>query len=172
MSDRIDDYLAQWRRERPDLDPSPMAIIGRLSRAHEIAGRAVTDNFRGHGLHRGEFDTLATLRRSGEPYTLTPGELARSSMVTGAAMTNRLQRLEERGLLERTTDTANRRSVLVRLTDDGLALVDEAVVTHLRVEQDLLDSALNAKEQAQLARLLSRFLERSGDTSDALAPRD
>lgn len=80
----------------------------------------MTDNFRTYGLHRGEFDTLATLRRSGTPYTLTPGGLARSSMVTGAAMTNRLRRLEDRGLLKRTTDATNRRSVLVRLTDDGL----------------------------------------------------
>ena len=165
MSDRIDDYLAQWGRVRPDLDVSPMAVVGRLSRAHEILGRAVAQNFRTHGLQRGEFDTLATLRRSGEPFTLTPGELARSSMVTGAAMTNRLQRLEDRGLLERTTDPANRRSVRVRLTPAGLSLVDEAVVSHMDTERELLDAGLSSKEQAQLAALLSRFLERSGDTA-------
>jgi DNA-binding MarR family transcriptional regulator len=86
-------------------------------------------------------------------------------MVTGAAMTNRLQRLEDKGLLERTTDPANRRSVRVRLTPAGLRLVDEAVVTHVETERELLDAALNAQEQAQLAALLSRFLERSGDAA-------
>src|SRR5699024_12526421 len=86
MSDRVDDFLAQWARVRPDLDASPMGIAGRLSRAGEIVGRTVQANFREHGLQSGEFDTLATLRRSGQPFTLTPGELARSGMVTGAAM--------------------------------------------------------------------------------------
>lgn len=165
MSDRVDDYLAQWATVRPDLDVSPMAVVGRLSRAHELLGRAVAENFRTHGLQRGEFDTLATLRRSGEPFTLTPGELARSSMVTGAAMTNRLQRLEDRALLERTTDPSNRRSVRVRLTPEGLALVDEAVVSHMATEREALDAALSTKEQQQLAALLGRFLEKSGDAS-------
>lgn len=166
MADRVSDYLAQWQHERPDLDVSTMGVFGRISRANEILGRVVGDNFRGHGLHRGEFDTLATLRRSGEPYTLTPGDLARSSMVTGAAMTNRLQRLEERGLLERSMDPRNRRSVLVRLTDDGLALVDAAVETHVAAQAEALDAALTATEQKQLARLLARLLERSGDASE------
>lgn|SRR5699024_5279442 len=166
MSDRVDDFLAQWARVRPDLDASPMGIAGRLSRAGEIVGRTVQANFREHGLQSGEFDTLATLRRSGQPFTLTPGELARSGMVTGAAMTNRLQRLEDKGLLERTMDPANRRSVRVRLTDEGLGLVDEAVETHMATERELFDAALAPREQEQLAALLARFLERSGDASD------
>lgn len=167
MNDRVADYLAQWQHVRPDLDVSPMGVVGRISRANDLVGRAIQENFRGHGLHRGEFDTLATLRRSGEPYVLTPGELASSAMVTGAAMTNRLQRLEDRGLLERTTDPTNRRSVRVRLTTAGLELVDEAVVTHMATERAVLDAALTAAEQKQLAALLGRFLENSGDTASA-----
>lgn len=165
MADRVSDFLAQWARERPDLDTTPMGVIGRLSRVEEIAGRTLQATFRGFGLHRGEFDTLATLRRSGSPFTLTPGELAASSMVTGAAVTNRLQRLEDKGLLERTMDPSNRRRVLVRLTDAGRELVDEVVVPHVRAEQELLDARLTREEQAQLAGLLARFLESSGDVS-------
>lgn len=166
MGDRVEDFIAQWGRVRPDLDVAPMAVVGRLSRAGELLGPAIRANFRTHGLQSGEFDTLATLRRAGEPYTLTPGQLSRTSMVTGAAMTNRLQRLEDRGLLERSTDPTNRRSVRVRLTEAGLALVDEAVVSHLATERELLDRALTAREQRQLAALLARLLERSGDTAD------
>lgn len=165
MTDRVSDFLAQWARERPDLDTTPMGVIGRLSRVDEIASRTLQSTFQQFGLHRGEFDTLATLRRSGTPFTLTPGELAASSMVTGAAMTNRLQRLEDKGLLERTMDPANRRRVLVRLTDAGSELVDEVVVPHVRAEQELLDARLTRGEQTQLATLLERFLENSGDVS-------
>src|SRR5690606_33367648 len=103
------DFLAQWERERPDLDVSPMGVIGRLSRVSEITGRTLGRTFAAYGLTSGEFDTLATLRRAGTPFTLTPGELAASSMITGAAMTNRLQRLEDKHLLERATDPENRR---------------------------------------------------------------
>lgn len=172
MADRVSDFLAQWARERPDIDATPMGVIGRLSRVDEIAGRTLQATFQGFGLHRGEFDTLATLRRSGEPFTLTPGELAASSMVTGAAMTNRLQRLEDKELLERTMDPSNRRRVLVRLTEAGRELVDEVVVPHVRAEQELLDARLSREEQTQLATLLERFLESSGDTSAHDATKD
>lgn len=165
MADRVSDFLAQWARERPDLDVSPMGVIGRLSRVTEITSRTIQSTFRAHGLNHGEFDTLATLRRSGAPHTLTPGELAASSMVTGAAMTNRLQRLEDKGLLERTMDPENRRRVLVQLTGHGLELVDEVVTHHVRVEQELLDARLSATQQEQLAELLATFLEASGDVS-------
>lgn len=165
MADRVSDFLAQWARERPDLDVSPMGVIGRLSRVTEITSRTIQSTFRTHGLNHGEFDTLATLRRSGAPHTLTPGELAASSMVTGAAMTNRLQRLEDKGLLAREMDPENRRRVLVRLSGQGLELVDEVVTEHVRYEQELLDSRLSTAQQEQLAALLAEFLEHSGDTA-------
>ncbi|WP_241237035.1 MarR family winged helix-turn-helix transcriptional regulator [Georgenia faecalis] len=164
--DRVSDYLDQWRRERPDLDPAPMGIIGRLARADEVASRALRTYFAEHGLQRGEFDVLATLRRSGEPFTLTPGELARSTMVSSAAMTNRLANLEARGLVDRRTDPANRRHVLVALTPQGRALVDDVVAGHLDNERRVL-APLTAEEQEQLAGLLERFLAGSGDVSRA-----
>ncbi|WP_321573368.1 MarR family winged helix-turn-helix transcriptional regulator [Georgenia subflava] len=165
MADRVSDYLEQWRRERPDLDAAPMGIVGRIARAQELIARSTRAYFAAHDLQSGEFDVLATLRRAGKPFTLTPGSLARSTMVTNAAMTNRLARLEDKGLLARRTDTENRRSVLVTLTPEGLALVDEVVVGHLENERALL-APLRPSEQRQLAGLLERFLEGSGDSSE------
>ena len=164
--DRVSDYLAQWRQERPDLDPTPMGVVGRLTRANEVVGRALTAYFAEHGLQRGEFDVLATLRRSGPPHTLTPGRLAESTMISSAAITNRLTRLEDKGLLVRRTDPGNRRNVLVALTAEGLQLVDRLVEGHLENERRVL-APLTAQEQAQLAGLLERFLAGSGDTSRA-----
>lgn len=164
--DRVSDYLAQWRRERPDLDPAPMGVVGRLTRANEVVGRALAAYFAEHGLQRGEFDVLATLRRSGPPYTLTPGRLAESTMISSAAITNRLTRLEDKGLLVRRTDPSNRRNVLVALTDEGLELVDRLVEGHLENERRVL-APLTAQEQARLAGLLERFLAGSGDASRA-----
>ncbi|SNR46208.1 MarR family winged helix-turn-helix transcriptional regulator [Blastococcus mobilis] len=162
--DRVSDYLEQWRRERPDLDPAPMGVVGRLSRASELISRTTRAYFADHGLQAGEFDVLATLRRSGAPFTLTPGQLAESTMVSSAAITNRLSRLEDKGLLVRRTDPSNRRNVLVALTDDGLALVDDIVEGHLENERRLL-TPLAPEEQEQLAVLLARFLAGSGDGS-------
>lgn len=168
--DRVSDYLAQWRRERPDLDPAPMGVVGRLSRAGELVGRLTRVYLAKHGLQAGEFDVLATLRRSGSPFTLMPGELAQSTMISSAAMTNRLSRLEAKGLLLRRTDPSNRRNVLVALTDEGLALVDDIVAGHLENERQFL-SPLTPEEQEQLASLLERFLAGSGDASHASDPK-
>ncbi len=162
--DRVSDYLQQWRVARPDLDPAPMGVIGRLSRASELAGRSSRVFFSGHGLQPGEFDVLATLRRSGAPFTLTPGELADATMISSAAMTNRLGNLETKGLLSRRTDPGNRRNVLVALTGDGLDLVETVVVGHLANERQIL-SPLSAADQDRLATLLERFLAGSGDVS-------
>lgn len=164
--DRVTDFLEQWRRERPDLDTSPMGVVGRLSRAEQLVSRELRSYFATHDLEPGEFDVLATLRRSGPPYTLTPGGLASSSMVTAAAVTNRLNRLERKGLVRRETDPDNRRTVLVTLTDEGRTLVDRVVAGHLDNEQRLL-APLSEKERAQLARLLARLLEGHGDVSTA-----
>lgn len=164
MADRVSDFLAQWARERPDLDAAPMGVIGRVGRAAEVLARGTQEYFAQHGLQHGQFDVLATLRRSGDPFTLTPGALADSTMLSQAAMTNRLSRLEAKGLIERRTDPANRRSVLVSLTGEGFALVDGIVAGHLENERRLL-APLTGGEQAQLAALLEKWLAGTGDLS-------
>ena len=151
--DAVDRILEQWATVRPDLDSSPIGVIGRLSRLSALVDRRLAANFARHDLEPWMYDVLATLRRSGEPYELTAGELVRQSMVTTGAITNRIDRLEARGLVERSSVPGDRRKVIVRLTPAGLALVDEAVDVHLANERDIL-GALSPRQQADLARLL------------------
>jgi DNA-binding MarR family transcriptional regulator len=164
--DHVDTILAQWRRERPDLDPSPMGVFGRIWRAERRLSRALDATFARFELNVGEFDVLATLRRSGSPYHLTPTELFRDLMLSSGAMTNRLDRLEQAGLIARLPDPSDRRGTLVALTTRGQELVDAAVAAHLANEQHLLE-ALSLDEREQLAQLLRKLLrsleERSSD---------
>ncbi|WP_131736846.1 MarR family winged helix-turn-helix transcriptional regulator [Actinomadura roseirufa] len=164
MADAVDEVLAQWARERPDLDARPMGVIGRISRAHLVLNRELKDFFAARGLEGWEFDVLATLRRSGAPYELTAGALLKAAMVTSGAITNRIDRLEARGLAERIRDTGDRRSVRIRLTAEGLALVDEVVGLHVANEDRLL-AALEPADRDRLAGLLRTLLESLGDTS-------
>lgn len=166
MADRVSDFLAMWAHERPDLDASPMGVLGRISRANAIIGRELSEYFADSGLQPGEFDVLATLRRVGAPYTLSPGALAATTMVSGAAVTNRLNRLEDKGLIRRSIDPDNRRAIRVVLTDRGRALVDDLVEGHLANERRLL-AGLDPAEQEQLGALLARLLESRGDVSQA-----
>jgi DNA-binding MarR family transcriptional regulator len=163
MSDGVDQIIDQWRRERPDLDVWTMGIVGRVSRLALLFDRELKAFFAKHGLERFEFDVLATLRRAGEPYELTPGALHRSAMITTGAITHRVDRAEAKGLVERVRDSADRRSVRIRLTDRGLALVDEVVASHLANEARLLAS-LDPDQREQLAALLRILLEDLGDT--------
>lgn len=155
--DYVDRILEQWERERPDLDPSPMGIVGRLSRLTRHLERATEETFQRYGLGVGGFDVLAALRRSGKPYRLSPTELYNSLLISSGAMTNRIDRLEEIGLVERAPDPDDRRSVSVALTAKGRKMIDAAVAEHLAKEESLL-SGLNVKEQKQLADLLRRLL--------------
>lgn len=161
-NDRVDTYLEQWRTERPDLDPAPMGVLGRLSRASQLVDRELRTFFAGHGLQPGEFDILATLRRAGAPHRLSAGALADSSMVTSGAITNRIDRLVAKGYVTRETDPENRRSVLITLTDAGRELVDDVAGAHLENERRLLEP-LTAAQQEQLAGLLRRLLAGLGD---------
>lgn len=165
MEDSVDRLLDQWRTERPDIDPAPMGVVGRISRAHHWLGREIGDNFAAFGLQRHEFDIIATLRRAGSPYQLTAGALVETSMVTSGAITNRIDRLVTRGLVTRETDPANRRSVHITLTEEGLRLVDDVVAHHVELEARLL-GALAPDEQDQLAGLLRRLLVSLGDAPD------
>ncbi|MEU8827462.1 MarR family transcriptional regulator [Streptomyces sp. NPDC048636] len=163
MRDNVDRLLDQWKTERPDIDPAPMGVVGRISRAEGLLALRLRDHFATHDLQRWEFDILATLRRSGVPFRLTAGALVESSMVTSGAITNRIDRLVARGLVTRETDPGNRRSVLITLTDEGLRLVDVAVTTHVANEEKLL-APLSGREQDQLAGLLRKLLVGLGDT--------
>ena len=155
--DHVDLILEQWIRERPDLDPSPMGVIGRTMRAARSLDRGLQEAFRPFGLAGWAFDVLAALRRSGPPFQLTPTKLAATLMLSSGAMTNRLDNLEGDGLIERLPDPTDRRGVLVALTPKGRALIDEAVAAHVANERRLL-GALSPEEQRTLAALLRKLL--------------
>lgn len=146
MADVIDELLTQWRRERPDLDVTPMGTIGRLNRFMILAGNEIEATLEQHGLSVADFDVLATLRRLGEPYVATPTLLTRSVMLSPSGMTARLDRLERIGYLERTGNPDDRRSFLVELTEAGRERIDAAVADHLATEARLL-SALNDRQR-------------------------
>lgn len=131
LVDPVEEMAEQWRRERPDVDPASMAVFARLSRAHVAASAAIDATLARYGIKRGEFDVLASLRRSSAPFRLSPGELARAMVLSPAAMTNRLQRLEERGLVSRGQRADDARHGVVQLTDAGRELVDAAVTDHV-----------------------------------------
>ena len=148
--------LAQWRAARPDLDCRPMAVIGQVWRTSQLAMRAVEANLRQYDLDMAGFDVLLTLRRQGNGEALTPGDLARDMMMSPPAMTNRIDRLVARQLVERHADPDDRRALRVALTEKGRALADRAVETHLAVEQGLLHN-LDQTERDQLVALLARI---------------
>ncbi|TQM32119.1 MarR family winged helix-turn-helix transcriptional regulator [Nocardia bhagyanarayanae] len=155
--DAVDAIAEQWRRERPDLDLEAMAIVGRLGRLMVVAQQAIEAVFVAHGLQRGEFDVLAALRRSGEPFQLNPSVLADTLMLSRAGMTGRLDRLESAGLVRRIADAADRRAVRVALTDEGRQLVDTVVTEHTRNETRIL-SVLSAQDRKDLDRIARRLL--------------
>ena len=161
--DALDRILEQWRAERPDLDCSPMGIIGRISQLQREVNLAQRATFARHGLDVPSFDVLAALRRAGPPYQLTPTELRRTALVTSGAITQRLDRLEERGLITRERSRDDGRAVVVSLTDAGRQALDAALPDHLDTERKLLDG-LSDDDREQLAGLLRRFLVTLGRT--------
>ena len=164
MTDAVDELLAQWHRERPDLDVSPMGVLGRLTRLSNLLDRELAAFFAQYGLRFSDFDVLATLRRSGPPYELTAGALLKASMVTSGAITNRIDRMEAKGLVERVRTGEDRRSVSVRLTPPGFDLVNEVVARHVENENRIL-AALPGDQRDQLANTLRQLLISLGDTS-------
>ncbi|MER7708122.1 MarR family transcriptional regulator [Kitasatospora sp. NPDC097605] len=160
--DGVDRITAQWYAVRPDLDTSPMAVIGRVSRASRLLERGIKENLALHGIEPWEFDVLATLLRSGPPHVLTAGELSSAAMVSSAALTNRIDHLVEKGLVDRAVDPAHRRRVLISLTDGGRELANRLVEHHLAGEERQL-AGLTATERDQLAGLLRRVLVTLGD---------
>ncbi len=137
-ADAVDAILAQWHRERPDLDVSPMGPIGRLRRCAALLQRRLDETFAAFGMMSWEFDVLATLRRSGPPYCLAPTALFSALMITSGTMTHRLKGLEAAGWVARKPSPTDARSLLVHLTPAGLALIDRAVEAHVENERRIL----------------------------------
>lgn len=157
MADEVDLILAAWARELPDVDVSPLGSLSRLSRLAKHLDRARREAFAAHELEVWEFDVLAALRRQGRPYELSPGELIRQTLSTSGTMTNRVNRLEARGLVQRQPNTDDRRGVLVRLTDAGRLRVQDALADLLGFERRVL-AAIAPDERTELARLLRQLL--------------
>ena len=160
--DHVDRILEQWNRERPDLDVAPMGLLGRIARLRTHLAREVEQTLAAHGLNSATFDVLATLRRSGPPYALSPGDLLATTMVSSGTMTNRLDQLEKAGLVVRSHNPEDRRSVIIALTEKGRTVVDEAVAAHVANQHRLVES-LSSEERKQLDGLLRTFLGRFED---------
>ncbi|MGI5126807.1 MarR family winged helix-turn-helix transcriptional regulator [Pseudonocardia sp. CA-107938] len=154
--DGVDRIVAQWHRERPDLDPSAMHVIGRISRLHWALEERLLRVFGRYDLGRGEFDVLATLRRAGAPFELSAGELGESTMVTSGAVSKRVDRLERAGLVTRRAAESDGRGRLISLTERGRALIDEALAEHTRNETQLV-SGLTTAERDTLVDLLRKL---------------
>ncbi|TRO89491.1 MarR family transcriptional regulator [Glycocaulis profundi] len=155
--DDVDTFREAWRRELPKLDTSPMAVLGRINRIAAKTSPAISAVFDRHGLERGEFDVISTLRRSGPPYTLSPTDLYRTLMITSGGLTHRLARLEKAGLIIREPSAADRRSLLVRLTESGSGAVEAAFAEDMALERDILDTLPEDRREA-LAALLRDLL--------------
>ncbi len=153
----VDTVLEQWRRERPDLEVGPMGLTGRLKRISRHLEREMDKSFATHGLNLASFDVLATLRRSGAPYRLSPGDLMANTMVTSGTMTHRADQLVRAGYVERIGNPEDGRSVLIGLTRRGLKVIDAAVTDHV-ANLARLTSGLTESEAKRLDRLLERYL--------------
>lgn len=156
-ADAVDRIVEQWAHERAELDTTAMEVFGRVFRLARLGGDEVGRVYAQHGIGRPEFDVLATLRRSGPPYELSPGALAAAMMMSSGGTTARLDRLEQDGLVRRSPDPDDRRGVLVDLTDKGRELVDAALTAGLTRQQELL-AHLSVRQQRQLAGLLRQVL--------------
>lgn len=154
--DEVDKILSQWRKSRPDLDLAPMGLVGRISRVSNLFASEMAGTFEKHDLNAAGFDVLATLRRSGPPYALSAGELMRSMMITSGSMTNRIQRLEKTGLIERTVDPEDARKASVKLTKQGFEVIEKAVVGHVATQAGLI-SGLSEEEMKSLEHLLRKL---------------
>jgi DNA-binding MarR family transcriptional regulator len=151
--DGVDLILEQWRQERPDLDPSPIGVIGRISRLARELEQRLEPVYREHGLEAGWYDVLATLRRAGPPFRLRPTDVTGSLMLTSSGTTKRLDRLEAAGLISRAPDPDDRRGSLITLTAAGRERIDAATEAHLDNERRLL-AALGDADRRRLADLL------------------
>ena len=157
LTDEVDDLIAAWQTERPDLDVAPLQVLSRVSRLARHTDRARRSAFAAHGLDLWAFDVLSALRRQGAPYRLSPGALLHTTLVTSGTMTNRIDRLEQAGLVRRDPDPRDKRGVLVTLTAAGRTKVDAALADLLAAERSLL-AGLSPESRDTLAALLRTLL--------------
>ncbi|EBA18103.1 transcriptional regulator PecS [Roseobacter sp. SK209-2-6] len=155
--DHVDFVTQQWAKERPDLDVSSMGVIGRVARLYLAYGEGMQKNFACFGLNAAKFDVLATLRRAGAPYRLSPGDLLKATMVTSGTMTNRIARLEADGMVQRFINPDDSRSFLIELTEEGLLLIDRVLEAHVTRQSEML-AGLSQEERAGFEVLLKRAL--------------
>lgn len=155
-TDEVDQILAEWSSARPDLDLAPLAVFSRLTRIGKHLDRARAHAFERSGLASWEFDVLAVLRRSGEPFRQSPKQLVKATMVSSGTMTNRIDRMEQRELVRRLTDPNDGRGVLVEMTSQGQTLVDAAMTRLADAEERMLGGIPRA-ERDRLASLLRRL---------------
>lgn len=170
-SDHVEQIIAQWERERPDLDVSPMGVIARISRLSRILERSIEEVYATYGLNQSQFGVLAALRRAGAPYCLSPTDLYSSLLISSGAVTNRLERLTSAGLVSRVPDPSDGRRLLVALTPKGKRLVDKVLKAHVDNERRMLGS-LNAKERDALAGFLCKLLVEFEDDAPPSAATD
>jgi DNA-binding MarR family transcriptional regulator len=157
MKDQVDRILEQWDDARPDLDASALGVLSRVVRLGKHIEADLRRSLAPFGLDTSSFDVLAALRRQGEPYVLSPTELRRAAILTSGAMTNRIDRLEQRGLVERFAHPDDRRALQVQLTPKGLRLIDDAIEIRFRTAHESA-ARLTDRELSQLSRLLRKLL--------------
>lgn len=155
--DRMDKIIKQWHQERPDLDVEPMEVIGRIKQLSQYLSREMDKTFSVHGLNGAKFDVLATIRRSGTPYGLSPSDLIASTMVTSGTMTNRIDQLVKAGLVERIPNPQDARSFIISLTKEGHVLIDRVLDDHVKT-QALLTEVLTKKDKKVFNLILRKFL--------------
>ncbi|SHE88735.1 MarR family winged helix-turn-helix transcriptional regulator [Vibrio gazogenes] len=155
--DIIDRIVNQWAAEKPELNTLPMSIFGRILHLAKHLEQEIANIHKRYDLKSGEFDVLATLLRSGAPYQLTPSALISTAMLTSGAMTNRLDKLEQKNLITRIHSNIDRRSISVQLTEQGYQLINQALAEHVQAQERLI-SVLNQTEQSQLSTLLKSWL--------------
>ena len=156
--DRIERLVGQWAAERPDLDLETMDLVARLTRVAQLINGRIDEFAASFGVHRGEGDVLFALRRSGPPYRLSPTRLAGALLITSGTMTNRLDRLEQRGLIKRLPNPNDRRGLDIELSAEGRRLVDEAIVAHVANERQML-SVLSKRDRADLIRITRKLID-------------
>lgn len=157
LMDHVDKILQQWGQERPDLEVGAMGTIGRIKRLNQHLTRGMEKTWSAHGLNAASFDVLATLRRCGPPFALSPGDMMASTMVTSGTMTNRIDQLVKAGLVERIRNPDDGRGLLIALTPPGRELIDKVATEHVETQAKLV-AVLSSEQQAQLDDLLRQFL--------------